>query len=366
MGTDTTTFAHRKLSLHTLFMLVGACLVVCNCKVVMKIYSDQASIQTMLMENESMAGQQPFNGALPEGSRALSVVGAQGGGGCPKAKNKDPQPLNYLRDKDDVIQVFKDCENDPKCYFTYHHVAKSGGTSVEENMFPKFGQDTELTCCHGRMLNKFRADPERYCAQKFTSWQVSKNKFTEIVETCQKLRPDSRTVVWTTFREPISTYVSLIHQMCNKNTDKREPHHAQACEVCDFTNETAAVWLEFAQSVELQIKGAYYTSHYFLNRTDVTTVTMEPNDLNDFWNTYTDSPMRLSNKEENSLCSFRPTSQLVKTLREAQDVYRRMVTGLPVPDEVVNRFHIFKVENFGRCRKKAKCLRKVIENLNYI
>lgn len=216
------------------------------------------------------------------------------------------------------------------------------------------------------MLEKFRNETERYCAEKFTSWQVSKNKFTEIVETCHKIRPKSRTVVWTTFREPISTYVSLVHQMCNKNVYKREPHHARACEVCDFTNETAPVWLEYAQSVELQIKGAYHTSHYFLNDDRVTSVTMEPNDLNGFWKAFTNDNMRPSNKEENSLCSFRPTSQLVKSLREAQDVYRRLVSGLDVEDEVINRFNIFKVENFGRCRKNPKCLEKVVKQLGYI
>lgn len=345
-------------NLHTVFLLVGFCLVVCNYKVVMKVYNHQSSIQMKLMEDGTMER----HILLPDGSHALPVLA----GGCPDSNKNTDQPLNYLRHKPAVIKVFKDCENDPNCYFTYHHVAKSGGTSVEENMFPRFDQEVELTCCHGRILEKFRLDPERYCAQKFTSWQVSKNKFTEVVETCQKLRPQSRTVVWTTFREPISTYVSLIHQMCNKNVAKREVHHAQACDICDFTNETAAVWLEFAQSVELQIKGAYYTSHYFLNNTAVKTVTMEPNDLNDFWQTYTEGPMKLSNKEENSLCSFRPTSQLVKSLREAQDVYRRMVTGLKVDEEVINRFNIFKVENFGRCRKDVNCLQQVVEDLNYI
>lgn len=238
---------------------------------------------------------------------------------------------------------------------------------MEENMFPLFNQDIELTCCHGRMLTKFRDNIEHYCSQKFTSWQVSKNKMVEIVETCRRLRPKSRTVFFVTFREPISTFVSLVHQTCNKNVAKREAHIKRACEVCDFTNETAPTWLEYAQAVEFQIKGAYHTSHQWLNTTDVTSVTIEPNDLNQFWHDFTNTTMHVSNVEENSLCSFRPTSHLVKSLRSAQNIYRRLVVGLRVDPEVILAADIFKfetVEEFGKCRKDPACVQQVISDLN--
>jgi hypothetical protein len=304
-------------SLQGLIYLVGLCLFAGNGEV-MKAHMNETY--------DDMVQADLFNAEPPHepGHRALL--------GAPERR----EPMNYLRDSKAAVKVFKDCTADPNCHFTYHHVSKTGGTTIEENMYPKFDQPIQSTCCHGRILKKFRDDPEHYCAQKFTSWQVSKGKFIEIVNTCRRLRPNSRTVVWTTFREPISTFVSLVHQMCNKNVYKRDPDKQKACEVCDYNSETAAVWLEYAQSVEWQIKGAYNTSHFFLDAPDVTTVTMEPNDLNGFWQEYTNTSLHSSNSEKLSLCSFRPTSHLVKALRMAQNVYRHLVAGLEVGDEILN------------------------------
>lgn len=185
-------------------------------------------------------------------------------------------------------------------------------------------------------MAKFRDDPERYCNQKFTSWQVSTNKFCEIVDTCNKLQPGRRTVVWVTFREPISTFVSLIHQMCNKNVYKRDDDKRIACEVCAYTNETAWAWNEYAQSVENQLKGAYLTSHRYLNATyNMETVVMEPNDLNAFWEHYSGRQLVHSNKQTSSSCSFKPTSELIKSFGTAQNVYRRMVAGQAVHTDMI-------------------------------
>lgn len=214
-----------------------------------------------------------------------------------------------------------------------------GGTTIEGAFFPEFGQPVVGTCCHGRILSKFRNETEHYCAQKFTSWQVSFRKFYEVVETCRRMRgPAARNVVWVTFREPIATFVSLVHQMCNKNLAKRDPDKLQACEVCEYTNETAAVWKEYAQSVEWQIKGAYQTSHKFLTVPNTTTVIMEPSDLNEFYVAYHNGQRTLqsSNPERNSMCSFRPTSNLIKAMRVSNQVYRRLVAGLRVSDEVID------------------------------
>jgi hypothetical protein len=313
-------FARKEVkSLQGLLYIVAVCLFAGNVGEVMKAHM-QETFSDLAMADLFKA--EPLN---EPSARALL--------GAPTERL---EPINYLRESETTVKVFKDCTADPNCHFTYHHVSKTGGTTIEENMYPKFAQPIQSTCCHGRILKEFRADPEHYCAQKFTSWQVSKGKFIEIVNTCRRLRPNSRTVVWTTFREPISTFVSLVHQMCNKNVNKRDPDKHKACEVCDYNNETAAVWLEYAQSVEWQIKGAYNTSHFFLDAPDVTTVTMEPSDLNGFWQEYTNTTLHSSNSEKLSLCSFRPTSHLVKALREAQNVYRHLVAGLEVEKELLN------------------------------
>lgn len=178
----------------------------------------------------------------------------------------------------------------------------------------------------------------------------------EIVDTCREIRPrPSRTVVWVTFREPLSTLVSLIHQMCNKNAAKRDERIRRACEICAYTNETADVFgRQLAQSVEWQLKGAYRTSHRYLSETNVTTVVMEPADLNDFWTAYywattaaeeTDSERNLaaasaflkhSNAEKISTCSFQPTTELIKAMSLAQNIYRRMVGGTVVPFDMLD------------------------------
>ena len=40
------------------------------------------------------------------------------------------QPINYLRQPEAFLEVFRDCEADPDCHVTYHHVSKTGGACV--------------------------------------------------------------------------------------------------------------------------------------------------------------------------------------------------------------------------------------------
>lgn len=211
-------------------------------------------------------------------------------------------------------------------------------------MFPKFGQPTDLTCCHSKILQQLDANPAHYCAQKFTSWQVNDAEYFRVLAKCRKWSlsqgKSRRVVVWTTFREPVSMFLSLVHQMCNKNLNKRTPAKLKACLHCDYDVMTH-VWEWYVETVTRQIHGSYRVSHL---QTDAVAkgvnaatlynishvVTLEPNDLNAFWDGYTNhtnATLPRSNPEKLWHCSFRPSTELVKALGPAVNVYRKLVAG---------------------------------------
>lgn len=132
------------------------------------------------------------------------------------AASKYSPILNYLRDPERFIQTVQDCATDPHCHIMYQHVSKTGGTTVEQALFPLFDLPTVSTCCHQRLRQQFWENTEHYCAAKFSSWQMFEDEFKEVVGTCQDADPLRRTLVLTTFREPTATLLSYIHQMCNK------------------------------------------------------------------------------------------------------------------------------------------------------
>lgn len=70
---------------------------------------------------------------------------------------------------------------------------------------------------------------------------------------------------------------------------------------------------------------------------------MEPADLNEFYEKYVannagdpNRQLHSSNRERNSMCSFKPTSELIKAMRVSNQIYRRLVAGLTVSDEMID------------------------------
>ena len=106
---------------------------------------------------------------------------------------------------------------------------------MESQMFTMLGMKRESSCCEGRMLERFRENPNYYCTAPFASYQVKTNWFRDIIlEECQdvfarKAQNETKTssgarqkmVVLVTYREPVARVISIVHQLCNKNRDLR-------------------------------------------------------------------------------------------------------------------------------------------------
>ena len=206
-------------------------------------------------------------------------------------------------------------------------------------MFPLFQQEHRNTCCHSRLLEKFNQEVDYYCTQKFTSWQVNHEEFWYVLQKCQEqprlaTQGPRRTVILTTYREPIATFLSLVHQICNKNFEKRTSRKKRACQACDYDVETK-VWEEYVAVVERQLTSAYLVAHWLMPTSDhklpintTTILTIEANDLDAFWHDFQPNrPLDRQNPEKLELCSFRPTTELLKALRPAENIYRRLVAG---------------------------------------
>lgn len=278
------------------------------------------------------------------------------------ASELNGEPLNYLRDPKGFIARFQSCTVDPHCHVMYHHVSKTGGTTLEQTLFPVFGQEVMRTCCHQRLRQQFFENPQEYCQLKFSSWQMFDDEFLEVVHTCQKDDPKRRTLLLTTFREPTRTLLSYIHQMCNKLLHKRTIRVREACEACLYENSTD-VWHFMAFIIERQIMGAYrvsrsltdrgdpdehyvhhnattatvqvYTPHehpvqnFTLDKTRLQVLTMETNDVDSFlWHWQPEGIFGVANPEKAGRCSFRLTTELLKELRPALSIYRKLLAGL--------------------------------------
>jgi hypothetical protein len=249
------------------------------------------------------------------------------------ASNRTTPAINYLRQPAAFVQLFQECSIDPECHIMYHHTSKTGGTTLEHALFPAFNQPVELTCCHKRLRTRFFDDPEHFCSQKFTSWQMFDNEFFEVVTHCHQRDPQRRSLLLTSFREPTQTLVSYIHQMCNKNLHKRSANIVKACKACVFEKETR-VWYMFAKVVSRQIAGSYKVSQldsadYDLPFDRIKVATVETNDIDAFlWHWRPETVYGVANPELAGKCSFRPTTELLRTLRPALATYRLLLSGL--------------------------------------
>ncbi|OEU05876.1 hypothetical protein FRACYDRAFT_257646 [Fragilariopsis cylindrus CCMP1102] len=208
-------------------------------------------------------------------------------------QNKN-HPQNTQNKKNELfITTFADCVLDPNCHLLYHHVGKTGGTTIEKifyTLFPKpipiptppKGSSKKIlkqtSCCFSDMLNRFYQNPYDYCLQqKFSAYQVRGKQFETILLKCldlvnsnlnstttttttdndddiilstknknksnknksNKKQRQHRFLTFSTYREPIARTISDIHQLCNKNLNRRTKQLQEVCQRCTYnTNDT--------------------------------------------------------------------------------------------------------------------------------
>jgi hypothetical protein len=236
----------------------------------------------------------------------------------------------------------------------------AAGTTLEHALYPVFGQETVLTCCHQRLRSTFFENIDAYCTDKFTSWQMFDDELLEVVHTCQQRDPQRQTLLLTTFREPTQAFLSYVHQMCNKMLHKRSPQLQEACLACKYENNTE-MFDYIAGIIEHQIEGAFRLTQvlrdvgdpYYAHENDVNVIveayhkknhdvqnftvdksrilllTMETNDVSSFlWHWQPEVVFGVANSGSSGSCSFRLTSELLKKLRPALSFYRKLLAGL--------------------------------------
>mmetsp|Transcript_13925 Transcript_13925/g.26693 ORF Transcript_13925/g.26693 Transcript_13925/m.26693 type:complete len:335 (+) Transcript_13925:152-1156(+) len=248
-------------------------------------------------------------------------------------------PLNFMHTPDAFVDTFESCETDTNCKVIFHHVYKTGGTTLEKTMANIWHQPHSNSCCNEQRMRNFFSNRDYYCGNKFSSHQVNATDFFRAVTACYPTEANlssSRLVLLTTFREPNQMLLSQIHQMCNKNYFRRPQHIIDTCKACDYNNGTE-VWDGMIQEVNDQLQGSWQVSRVFLGSlntsvslpADTTILTLESSDITAFFERYKpDLKLKQANRERLDVCEFRITSEMARKLRSAQFFYRQLVANI--------------------------------------
>jgi hypothetical protein len=126
--------------------------------------------------------------------------------------------------------------------------------------------------------------------------------------------------------------VSHIHQMCNKNADRRSERVAAACARCSY-DEYRDVWDGYAEEINHQMEAvhevAYLHTNYSLPWERTSVFTMEAGDMSAFLQAWLpDRRFVPYNPENKSVCDFAMPSTMMKSLRPATNIYRQLVAGI--------------------------------------
>ena len=264
-------------------------------------------------------------------------------------------PINFYRDPDAFVSAFASCASDEGCRIYYHHVGKTGGTTVETRMFdlfpPKFEHGT--SCCGHTAMDRFQERRDDYCDAKFTSYQVKGGHFRDIVSECMSDRsegeaggvdggridgrpPERRSsIALVSFREPIQRTLSSIHQTCNKNKSRRREETRAACERCSYDiEEDRAVWDGLIKRTNLLYEGIALVSRMVIGGVQV--LTIDTVDVDNFFTRLRSalsprwevSTSGVRNTESLSLCNFGMTSDIFRALTPSETIYRNLTLGI--------------------------------------
>lgn len=195
--------------------------------------------------------------------------------------------FHYHHKPADFVETVVECIKDDECGILYHHVPKSGGSTMQ-HVFKGLNYKMRYysSCCiefdlvMGRstesrsIFNHFKEDPSKYCARKFQGYEVYGGQFGTVVITCMNIVSTSssskntrnkddgntdekeeqqkeekgrrRFITLSSYREPMSRTISWIEQACNKGLEKRPKKVVQACSRCRYEGEDKIIWDGFA------------------------------------------------------------------------------------------------------------------------
>ncbi|KAI2490541.1 hypothetical protein MHU86_24019 [Fragilaria crotonensis] len=234
------------------------------------------------------------------------------------------------------------CLRSETCHILYHHVQKTGGSSVASRLFPLVEQreyNSNEWCCNEKLLDRFRLHPREYCSRKLSVYEVKAPQYHEIMETCKHLHPSHYYLSLISVREPIQRTLSMIHHQCNKNFDHKNAIEQSICSNCTYTPESAWFWDQFTTQtntiyVELLEMVQNETRQRLLHHrpTKLTWLFLDNSMIDPFLELFkltmqVNLTYGKSNKENTHVCNFGMTSSMMKDLRRSQMIYASLVGG---------------------------------------
>jgi len=233
---------------------------------------------------------------------------------------------------------FANCMEDETCHIIYHHVQKSGGTFIASTFYPLLNNkkyNSQFWCCDYKFMNRFRANPEKYCKLKLGVYEVLGDQLKEVVDTCQKVYAEQNhhAITIATVRDPVQRTVSWIHQQCNKNYDRMKEFQP-VCDRCSYY-EDQEMW---DSMVERQIN--HYLQLSYSLPLDIYTIedvmidqflAMLATRLN------RQLPKGYANAETKQVCDFHVPTVLFKKFNNARRVYRELLTGTNIKTALERR-----------------------------
>jgi hypothetical protein len=279
-------------------------------------------------------------------------------------------PINFGVFPQLAAQELVECFVDSDCSIYYFHTHKTGGTDVEKRFFQLFPPSLPNYSFRKPLKEVFENDVDKYCSAKFSSYQVQVDDdlfLNTILPTCMdynyqtmktktneirsSMHDDDgggggpRAIVLATFREPIARTISSVHQVCNKNLQRRDNVTATACRRCSYSSDQEfwdAQFFERATYIYKSIQNVIFS-----NSANTTVVMVDTMDLDDFYaainqvaitRKYTSFLINVKPKKGQShhfnseiiqRCNFAVTSEMIRKLQIPQMIYRNLTsTGI--------------------------------------
>jgi hypothetical protein len=250
--------------------------------------------------------------------------------------------LTFTSSPPTFVDAVVNCILSDTCHILYHHVQKTGGSSVASRLFPVVDHreyNSSEWCCNEKLLDRFRLNPHEYCSRKLSVYEVKASQYHEIMETCKHLYPSHEYLALISIREPIQRTLSMIHHQCNKNFDHKNEKEQSVCSNCTYTPESAWFWDQFTiqtNTIYMELLDMVQTDtrHRQLHHlpTKLTWLFLDNFMIDPFLDLFRQT-MKVnlthgkSNKENTHVCNFGMTSSMMKELRRSQMIYASLVGG---------------------------------------
>jgi hypothetical protein len=305
-------------------------------------------------------------------------------------QQKSNTTIYHLQSTKFVNEIL-DCLQDIDCTIQFLHHGKTGGSDIEKKFYQLTSKADSAVRAHipGRYCgNKsfpgggecvaeyFRKHIKNYCESKFFSLETNTHFFlNQVVPTCMQHRQQQyqflnitttkpRSVLLSSYREPIERLISHIHQLCNKNMHARDNETQQMCARCSYSNDDIIFWNRYANASNslydnmLHFARSSLSSSSFASSAELENIKVLMIDTSDLTSLYNQmntmakermsknmfldgnrghqrwvvGPLvkgigRTTNKERVQICDFGIHSALIRQIRYSSEVYRNLTLG---------------------------------------